>query len=138
MKLIRNLLIGILLLISFQSFSQEKSSGKKNYVVLTQKIPKLKPILLTAESLKKEDGKNFGDFQIIICGKSIGDITDPEKIQDFMDQASQLGVNIVACGFSLHKFGIEEDKVPPQIKIVKNGILYDLQLQKKGYFSISL
>ncbi|MGB8704262.1 MAG: sulfur reduction protein DsrE [Gillisia sp.] len=138
MKFLKNFLVGLLILFSFHGFSQGTKDVKNNYVVLTQKIPQLKPILLTAESLKKEDGTAFGDFQIIICGKNIEDITHPEKIEEFIEQASKLRVQIVACGFSLKKFNIDEKKVPGQIKIVKNGILYDLQLQKKGYFSLSL
>lgn len=117
---------------------QQMNNGKNNYVVLTKKVPQLQPIILTAEALKSEEGDAFGDFQVIICGKEIGDITDTEKISGFIEKAEKAGVHLVACGFSLNKFKVDKTKVPKEMKVVENGILYNFQLQKKGYKSISL
>ncbi|SFB35677.1 DsrE family protein [Algoriphagus aquimarinus] len=132
------LLIVVLFSTTTLEAQQLVEKSKHNYVVLTKKVPQLEPIILTAEALKKEDGQNFGDFQIIICGIGIGDITDPEKISDFIEKAEKAGVRIIACGFSLHKFKIDETKVPKEIEVVENGILYNFQLQKQGYISLSL
>lgn len=118
--------------------AQQMNNGKNNYVVLTKKVPQLQPIILTAVALKAEEGKDFGDFQVIICGKEIGDITDAEKISGFIEKAEKAGVKLVACGFSLNKFKVDKTKVPKEMKVVENGILYNFQLQKKGYKSISL
>ena len=118
--------------------AQEVDNSKTNYVVLTKKVQPLQPIILTAEALKAEDGEGFGDFQVIICGKEIGDITDTEKIGGFIEKAEKAGVHIIACGFSLNKFKVDKTKIPEEIKVVENGILYNFQLQKKGYKSISL
>lgn len=132
----------ILLLLMFftgiKASAQQENDSKHNYVVLTKKVPQLQPILLTAEKLREEDGSQFGNFEIIICGKNIGDITDPSKMEKFITKAENLGVQIVACGFSLNKFKVNEDAVPKKMKIVENGILYNFQLQKKGYKSLSL
>jgi len=131
----------VLMLTLFSSANlkaQQMNTNKNNYVVLTKKVPQLQPIILTAQALKAEDGQNFGDFQVIICGKEIGDITDTKKIGKFIEKAEKAGVELVACGFSLHKFKVDEVKVPKEMKIVKNGILYNFQLQKRGYKSISL
>tara|TARA_R110001606_G_scaffold225668_1_gene373730 strand:- start:2243 stop:2632 length:390 start_codon:yes stop_codon:yes gene_type:complete len=117
---------------------QEINTNKNNYVVMTKKVAQLQPIILAAEALKAEEGKDFGDFEIIICGKEIGDITDPEKINKFISKTQKAGVTIVACGFSLNKFKIDRNTVPKEIKIVENGILHNFQLQKKGYKSLSL
>ncbi|WMN07303.1 DsrE family protein [Marivirga arenosa] len=114
------------------------NEDKINYVVITKKIPQLQPILLTAEALKAEDGENFGEFKIIICGKEIGDITDSDKINKFIKKADNAGVKIIACGFSLNKFKVDKTKIPQEIETVENGILYNFQLQKKGYKSITL
>lgn len=118
--------------------AQQMDSNKNNYVVLTTKVPQLQPIILTAEALKAEEGEAFGDFQVIICGKDIGDITDPEKINKFIDRAEKAGVQLIACGFSLNKFKVDKSKVPSKMPIVENGILHNFQLQKKGYKSLSL
>lgn len=129
------LLAGI---VSFTSCNAQTNTENQKYVVLTKKIPQLKPILLTAEDLQKEDGSNFGDFQVIICGKTVTELTDKEQLEPFLQKAKELNVTVNACGFSLKKFGVDETKLPKQIKIVKNGILYDFQLQKKGYHSLGL
>lgn len=108
-----------------------------NYVVLTKNVEHLKPILLAAEVLSKEDGKAFGNFEIIVCGKNIGELTDLKRMEPFMKEAQRLGASIIACGFSLKKFEVKEE-LPKEMKTVENGILYNLQLQKKGYKSLSL
>ncbi len=129
--------IGLMSLTGCKAQSALQSS-ENNYVILTKKIPQLKPILLTAEELKKEDGKDFGDFQVIICGKTVEELTDAELMQDYIQKADSLGVKLNACGFSLKKFKVDTTKIPEGIHIVKNGILYDLQLQKKKYMSLGL
>ncbi|PKQ46783.1 sulfur reduction protein DsrE [Confluentibacter flavum] len=114
------------------------SSTINDYVVLTKTIEQLQPIILTAKALKQDEGVNFGKFEVIICGKQIGDITSPEKMGDFISKANAAGVQIIACGFSLNKFKVNKTKVPKEIITVENGILYNFQLQKKGYKSITL
>lgn len=89
-------------------------------------------------SLKTRKAEAFDDFQIIICGKNIAKITNLDKINAFIEKAGQLGVSIVACGFSLKKFKVDATKLSSKIKIVENGILHNFQLQDKGYKSLSL
>jgi intracellular sulfur oxidation DsrE/DsrF family protein len=133
-----SVIIMLALFSTIKTHAQQNDSSQNNYVVLTKKVPQLQPIILTAEALKAEDGDAFGDFQVIICGQEIGDITDAEKMNDFIEKAEKAGVRIIACGFSLNKFKIDKTKIPNEIKVVENGILYNFQLQKKGYKSISL
>ncbi len=111
---------------------------KNNYVVLTSKIPQLKPILLTAEALEQEDRSNYGDFQVIICGKTVEDLKNKELMHDLLHKAETQNVKIVVCGFSLKKFNIDEKDIPKELEVVPNGILYNFQLQKKGYRSLAL
>ncbi|MCM4158634.1 sulfur reduction protein DsrE [Antarcticibacterium flavum] len=110
----------------------------QNYVVLTKKIPQLQPIFLTAETLAHEDGKNFGKFEVIICGQTVKELTDKNMMQDYIAKAKKHNVELIACGFSLNKFGVDRKDISPELRVVENGILYNLQLQKKGYTSISL
>ena len=111
---------------------------KNNYVVLTRKIPQLQPIILTAEALAEEDGEKFGDFQVIICGKTVTDLTDQEMMRKFIDKAEEANVKIVICGLSMKKFGVDKKDISQELEVVGNGILHNLQLQKKGYFSVEL
>lgn len=138
----KSIIYSLILLISVLAGSevqaQQHEDEKHDYVVLTKKVPQLQPILITAENLKEEDAGKFGKFEVIICGQNIGDITDESKMDQFLKKAEELGVKLVACGFSLNKFKVDKKKVPKQMEIVENGILYNFQLQKKGYKSISL
>lgn len=119
-----------------QSYSQE--SSKHNYVVLTKKVGQLKPILLAAKALAEEDGVNFGNFEVIVCGKEIGKLTNTENMQTHLAEAEKVGADIIACGFSLNKFDVDDKKLPKDVRIVENGILYNFELQKKGYLSLEL
>ncbi|WP_026452441.1 hypothetical protein [Aequorivita capsosiphonis] len=118
------------------SFAQQMD--KQNYVVLTKNVQQLKPILLAAEALANQDGEDFGNFEIIVCGKTIGDSTNLEVMQPHLEKAQLIGANIVACGFSLNRFKVDRKRIPKDMKIVKNGILYNFQLQKQGYLSLEL
>ncbi len=127
----------IITLFSMQANAQDTIT-KNNYVVLTSKIPQLKPILLTAEALEQEDGTTYGDFQVIICGKTVEDLKDKDLTHDLLHKAEAQNVKIVVCGFSLKKFKIDEKDLPKGLEVVPNGILYNFQLQKKGYRSLAL
>ena len=139
----KNLFLSIPLLVSAlfatSGLTQNTIHHKKNnYVVLTKTIPQLNPIILTAKALAAEDGNKFGDFQVIICGKTVTDLTDKEMMQKFMDNAKKANVKIVICGFSLKQFGVDPKDIPKELEVVDNGILHNFQLQKKGYLSIEL
>ena len=142
MKTILNTVLILLISISSlnaQTIENKKhDSSKNNYVVLTKKVAQLKPIFLAAEALANEDGSKYGDFQVIICGKTVEDLVNKELMHDFLEQAKKQHISIVACGFSLKKFKVSKEDLPEQIEVVDNGILYDFQLQKKGYYNIAL
>lgn len=132
-------LVLVLALSIFTAEAQIKMHHEKNnYVVLTTKIPQLQPIILTAEALAEEDGEKFGDFQVIICGKTITGLTDKEMMRKFIDKAEKANVKIVICGLSMKKFGVDQKDIPQELEVVDNGILHNFQLQKKGYLSVEL
>lgn len=118
--------------------SHEKHADHNNYVVLTRKVPQLKPILLAAEELAAQDGEKFGDFQVVVCGKAVQNLNNKEMMADFVQKAERAGVIINACGFSLKKFGVDKSQLPANLRVVENGILHNFELQKKGYLSIEL
>lgn len=109
-----------------------------NYLVLTKNIKQLKPILLAAKELAKEDGAKYGEFHIVICGRTVMNLENSEEIQPFLEMAEAQHVKIVACGFSLQKFNVNPKNLPPDVGTVENGILYAFQLKKNGFQTISL
>ncbi|MFD0976002.1 DsrE family protein [Salinimicrobium gaetbulicola] len=118
--------------------NHEKHADHVNYVILTRKVPQLKPILSAAEELALQDGDKFGDFQVVVCGKAVQDLTNKETMSGFLQKAEKSGVIINACGFSLKKFGVDKAQLPEELRVVENGILHNFELQKKGYLSIEL
>jgi|26BtaG_2_1085354.scaffolds.fasta_scaffold00009_82 intracellular sulfur oxidation DsrE/DsrF family protein len=148
MKSMKTILSTLILTLVFMSGNAQRTISKQNekaqdvtvynYVVLTKKVDQLTPILMAAEALLKENKDEFGSFEIIICGKDIGEITNREKMDGFIDKAKSLNANIIACGFSLKKFDVDQNKIPEDIKIIDNGIQFNMELQKKGYLSLEL
>lgn len=138
-KLILAVIVIISAFLSVNAQTNHKSSqDKNNYFVLTSNVEQLKPIIITAEKLAAEDGKKYGEFQVVVCGKTVQDLTDSSKMQKFVEMAEKNNVQLYACGFSLNKFKVDISKIPKQFKIVENGILHGFMLQKKGFYSLSL
>src|SRR5690554_1626337 len=104
--------------------------NKKNYIVLTKKVGQLKPIVLAAEEMKKADGDSYGSFHVVFCGKRIEALTDKKRMKKHIERLNNSGVKLIACGFSLDKFGVNPKKLPEGVEIVDNGIAYALKLKK--------
>jgi hypothetical protein len=68
-------------------------------VVLTSNVNSLNPSLAAAKDLSTEDGVNFGEFKVIICGKTITDWQKRNHYHIWKWQKKN-NVKIVACGFS--------------------------------------
>jgi len=113
-------------------------TNKKNYVVLTKKVAQLKPISLASEEMQIEDGKEYGEFHVVFCGKDIPQLTDKELMAPYLEMLDKKGIKLIACGFSLKKFGVNAKDLPEYIEIVDNGIAYSLKLKKKGFYGIEL
>lgn len=139
MKKISGILMVLLMLTLSAQAQSLPEKDKNNYVVSTSKIPQLQPIILTAESLKVEDGENFGDFQVILYGLQIEGLTDLEKMDPIVKKAEAAGVEIMVCQLSLNKLEIDPRELHPEIKVVGHAFTHLLQLQKnKNYYSIEL
>src|SRR5690606_20144760 len=102
-------------------------------VVLSTNIKQLKPILQSAIELKIEDGSSFGDFIVIICGATVQRIPNDIEFQELLITAQNNHMSVYGCGLSLEKFKVNTEKLPKNLKITKNGILFGLQLAKKGF-----
>lgn len=139
----KHLLLIMFTFLSLSTFQKAEAQNttqkeKQNYVVLTRHIPQLKPIIFAAQDLAEEDGENFGEYHVVVCGQTIEDITDLQKMKEYLTLAKKHNVKLFACGFSMKKFGIQPSQLPKGVDVVKNGILYNFQLQKEGYKSITL
>lgn len=135
--------IGILivfLLLGISGQAQNTLQGEKNnYVVSTTKIPQLQPIILTAESLREEDGEKYGDFQIVMYGPNVMELTHKDKMETFTGKAKAAGVEIFVCKISLDRLGIDPAELHQYIQVVDHAYTHLIQLQKnKNYYSLQL
>ncbi|AGA80217.1 DsrE family protein [Echinicola vietnamensis] len=138
MKLKIALLAMVSLMLAGQVEAQNHFKEKSNYFVLTRNIKQLQPILLTAKTLAASDGEQFGEFHVVICGKAVKDLLDEKALSPILSKAKKYKVTLLACGFSLQKFDINPDELPLGISVTENGILYGFQLQKRGFYTITL
>lgn len=120
----------LFLFLGFSLMAQQNTIT--DFVVLTPKIQQLQPILLTAQEVESK-----GDFQVILYGKEVTQLTDP-KVRKFIKWAQKVGVKLSVCNMSLEKLKIDPASIPKEIGIVDNAFLSAFQLQKKGYKILSL
>lgn len=130
--------IFVLLFASSQLQAQEIEQENNNYLVLSKNIQQLKPVLQTAIELAKEDGKKYGEFYVIICGKTVNDISGNSDFNKLLEKAKAQNVKVFVCGISLSKFNIQPETMSSNLIIIPNGILYGFQLVKKGFITLTI
>ena len=138
-KLIQFSLIVLYVTLFNQVFGQSMNDeNTQNYITLTRNVQQLKPILLAAEELAKEDGSTHGIYEIVICGQTVTELVKPEVMDPLLALVKSEKVKVIACGFSLKKFGVDTADIPKNMEVVQNGILHGFQRQKQGFYMISL
>ncbi|SHJ15518.1 DsrE/DsrF/DrsH-like family protein [Arenibacter nanhaiticus] len=128
----------VFLTLIFSNTMKAQEEEKVNYAVMTSKIQQLKPITHAAEELQKEDGALFGAFETIIYGKEVVALTDKRLMKPYLKNAKQANISLVVCKMALDLFEVKEKDLPKEFKVVPDAFLYYLQLQKKGYLTLSL
>ncbi|NKI27025.1 sulfur reduction protein DsrE [Arenibacter sp. 6A1] len=109
-----------------------------NYTSLVKNDGFLTAVIETTDDLIASETKNFGEIQIVFCGKKIDQLTDEAIMKPILEKIKGKPVTLMACGFSLNKFQVDRTIVPKEILVVDNGILHQFQLLKKGYLSLDL
>lgn len=133
------ILLFTLLMIQFGTVqAQEFDSEKNNYAVLSKNIQQLKQIILTVNELQLEHGSSYGDFIVIICGSTVKDISQNRDFEELLEEAQKNHIAVYACGLSLEKFNVNIQRLPENLKITRNGILYGLQLANKGFITLTI
>ncbi|WP_200978339.1 DsrE family protein [Echinicola sp. 20G] len=128
----------LLLFGTIQLHAQEINPKKNNYLVLSKNIQQLKSVLLTANALAKEDARRYGEFYVIICGKTVNEIADNPDFNELLEKAKAQNVKVIVCGISLSKFNINPESLPGNLEITPNGILYGFQLLKKDFITLTI
>jgi len=138
MKNLFIILITIFFLSYGTSHAQDFNPKKNNYLALSKNIEYLKPVMLTASDLSKEDGKKYGKFFMVIYGKTVEDIPNNDDFINLLKEAESLNIEVFVCELALKKFNVDLDKLPSNLKVTKNAFLYGYQLQKEGFITLTL
>ncbi|MFO7719989.1 MAG: DsrE family protein [Gillisia sp.] len=131
-------IIFLVLLTTSVNAQTSKNTDKLNYIVSTSKTAQLQPIIATAEALAKEDAEKFGEFQAIIYGKTVQELTDKEAMKKFIVMAKNANVRLLVCNMALKTFEVNPADIPDEFEVVDNAFTHILQMQKQGYLSIQL
>lgn len=111
-----------------------RKNGK--YAILVKKAQHLKAAILTGNDFKARSEKI--DFQIVVCGELVKELTTNEELKQLVNQASENGVRILACGLSIRQLSVDASLLPFSMSQTDNGLIYLFGLQEKGYKTITL
>lgn len=115
-----------------------ESVATQNYFVLNRNVEQLKAVGKAAGDMAAADGATYGTFSVVVCGKAVNDLANPETIAPIMEILNANNVELKACGFSLKKFEVDAATLPEGVSVVPNGITYGFEQIKAGAHSITL
>lgn len=123
-----------MLFLSFGLMAQQKQQKQQNtdFVILTSQFEQLEPIMMAAQ-----DETRNGDFQIVLYGNEVKQVTSKEMIE-YLELGEKYKARFLVCKMSLDRFKIDPDSIPKEIEVVENAFLYSFLLQKKGYKTLNL
>ena len=102
----RSLLLVLVFALSFSTQTIEAAnkveptgviSETNNYLMTTGVSNYIPVMIMTAAEMKKEEGKQFGDFEVVIYGAAVKFFTDKAEGEKMIAMAKEAGVKIVLC-----------------------------------------
>lgn len=143
----RSLLLVLLFALSFSTQSIEATnkvepavvtSEINNYLMTTGVANYIPVMIMTAAEMKKEEGKQFGEFEVVIYGAAVKLFTDKAEGEKLIAMAKEAGVKIVLCDFALKHLGISQDELPDGLIFVHNAFKYALNKKTEGFTVLSV
>lgn len=129
-----------------QEGSQQKSTAETsqthndvtNYIVLTSNIQQIRSISQGAQMLKAENPDAYGKTEVVVCGKTVSEITRTEVMAPILKTISEGNLDVKICGFSINEHNVDVGLIPEPLTIVENGIWYNFKKQAEGFRSLGL
>lgn len=109
-----------------------------NYIVLTSNIQQIRSISEGAQMLKAENPNNYGKMEVVVCGKTVTDITNAEVMEPILKAISEGDLDVKICGFSIKEHKVDSALIPAPLTITENGIWYNFKKQAEGFRSLGL
>ena len=111
-----------------------ESSLKKNgkYAMMVMNVQHFKAALITGNALYNKSPRI--KFQLIACGNLVKEIAENPELQKEVYKVSQIpGHQVVICGLSIRQLNVDTTKLPKEVVITENALLYSFGLQEMGY-----
>lgn len=109
-----------------------------NYIVLTSNIQQIRSISEGAQMLKAENPDAYGKTEVVVCGKTVTEITNTEVMAPILKAISEGNLDVKICGFSINEHNVDANLIPAPLTIVENGIWYNFKKQAEGFRSLGL
>ncbi|WP_242343696.1 DoxX family membrane protein [Anaeromyxobacter terrae] len=112
--------------------------AERRVVLLVQGAQQLDPVLTTAGQMLAGRGLPAREVRVIACGGALEALLRGSPAEGQVAKATAAGVQLVACGLTLEKKGIEPSRLQAGVGVVPNGIVEALRLESEGWLSLAL
>jgi len=133
----KNSIFALTLLLLVGALSTVRAQ-EKNFVISTGNPDRVPAIIITANTLAEEHAGDLGEIQIVLYGKAVSNLDQTEPAKAWLDKVKDDKIEFRACNMALHKFDVDQKKLPKQFEVVSNAFIYVLKLKEKGYYGLDL
>ena len=111
---------------------------KTDYLILTSNVQQISAIAHAVSLMKQDENYHFNSMEVVICGQTVTELTKPEVMEPILKASADANLKLIACGFSVNGQKVDLTQLPPEVKVVENGIAYALAKQLAGYEVLGL
>ena len=89
--------------------------------------------LINAKNVRKEFPREKMDIEIVAYGPGLEMFKNSSRIKSRLDEATQAGVKLLACGNTMKLTNTAKTDLLPTVEVVKAGVVEIMQKQQQGY-----
>lgn len=123
------------LLLGF-GFVTNAFAQQKNFVISTEKAHQVPVIILSANDLAEEFKSDLGEIQIVLYGKAVKELADPETVSAWLKLVKSDRINFKACQIAMEKTQTDAAGIPEEVEVIKNAFVHILKLKADGYIGL--
>ena len=89
--------------------------------------------LINAKNVRKEFPQEKMEIEIVAYGPGLEMFKNSSRIKSRLDEATQAGVKLLACGNTMKMTNTAKTDLLPAVEVVKAGVVEIMQKQQQGY-----
>lgn len=114
-----------------------KPHGAPGTAILVRTDQHLQVALATSRQMLGGEGLTTQAAEVIVCGPGVDALAAEAPVPGLAD-AQQVGVDVVACGLSLSRRGVDPEALQPGVRVVANGLVEMLTRDLAGWATVAL